>query len=148
VPELQGVWFHASTRTEAFMQPFPQTPLSAKRPRSRIGHIQPKTSVKATTIPTPCREPINIAPSFPESLSDNLFKLFRDLFFCGIEIENVIGSAVGTRIPLRITINENNIKCLCALVAVECLFYGKNPFHLVAFLRIGEGFIGGTLSVQ
>jgi hypothetical protein len=23
VPELQGVWFHASTRKEAFMQPFP-----------------------------------------------------------------------------------------------------------------------------
>jgi hypothetical protein len=32
--------------------------------------------------------------------------------------------------PLRITINENNIKCLCALVAIERLFYGKNPFHL------------------
>jgi hypothetical protein len=25
--------------------------------------------------------------------------------------------------PLRITINENNIKCLCALVAIERLFY-------------------------
>ena len=23
MPELQGVWFHASTRKEAFMQPFP-----------------------------------------------------------------------------------------------------------------------------
>jgi hypothetical protein len=33
--------------------------------------------------------------------------------------------------PLRITINENNIKCLCALVAIERLFNGKNPFHLV-----------------
>jgi hypothetical protein len=70
-------------------------------------------------------------PSFPESLSDNFFELFCDLFFCGIEIENVLGSAVGTRMPLRITVNENNIKCLCALVAIERLFYGKNPFHLV-----------------
>jgi hypothetical protein len=58
------------------------------------------------------------------------------LFFCGIEIENVLGSAVGTRMPLRITINENNIKCLCALVAIERLFYGKNPFHLVVKARI------------
>jgi phosphocarrier protein HPr len=33
--------------------------------------------------------------------------------------------------PLRITIDENNIKCLCALVTIERLFYGKNPFHLV-----------------
>jgi hypothetical protein len=43
---------------------------------------------------------------------------------------------VGSRMPLRITINENNIKCLCALVAIERLFYGKNPFHLVVKARI------------
>jgi hypothetical protein len=62
------------------------------------------------------------------------------LFFCGIEIENVLGSAVGARMPLRITINENNIKCLRALVAIERLFYGKNPFHLVVKARIRATF--------
>src|SRR5258705_2803126 len=70
--------------------------------------------------------------SFPaEGLSDNLFELFCDLFFYGIEIEKVLGSAVGTSVPLRITINENYIKFLCALVAIDPLLYGKSPFHLV-----------------
>jgi hypothetical protein len=53
------------------------------------------------------------------------------LFFCEIEIENVLGSAVGTRMPLRITIKENYIKFLCALVAIGRLFYWKIPFHSV-----------------
>ena len=52
----------------------------------------------------------------------------------------MLGSAVGARMPLRITINENNIKCLRALVAIERLFYGKNPFHLVVKARIRATF--------
>jgi Plasmid pRiA4b ORF-3-like protein len=70
--------------------------------------------------------------SFPaESLPDNLFELFCDLFFCGIEIEKVLGSTVETSVSLRITINENYIKFLCALVASDRLLYRKSPFHLV-----------------
>ena len=71
------------------------------------------------------------APSFPEGLADNLFKLFCDLLFCESEIENVFGPAVGTRMSLRITIKEDYIKFLCALVAIDRFFYGENRFHLV-----------------
>ena len=58
----------------------------------------------------------------------------------------MLGSAVGTRMPLRITINENNIKCLCALVAIERPFYGKNPFHLVVKGRVEIWRGGGRFS--
>ena len=44
--------------------------------------------------------------------------------------ENVFGPAVGTRMSLRITIKEDYIKFLCALVAIDRFFYGENPFHL------------------
>ena len=50
--------------------------------------------------------------------------------------------------PLRITINENNIKCLRALVAIERLFYGKNPFHLVVKARIRELFPKKSITME
>ena len=63
---------------------------------------------------------------FPESLSDNLFKLFRDLFLLGIEIKNVIGSAVGTGYRFELRLMRTISNAFAHLLQLNVFFREKS----------------------